>query len=75
MAGITSTTKGMSIAFSLVSSAMIGYIECIALAGGPLMMDGKDLGLTSGIQFSVRTGFSSLAGMTIYLHTHVMFPN
>jgi hypothetical protein len=67
MAGATSNTKGMAMAFSLISSAMIGYMECICLAGGPLMMESKDLGLASGVQFSVRTGLSSLAGMGPYI--------
>jgi len=61
LAAIDSSRKGMGIAFSIISSAGIGYMEVITLAGGPLMVDPKDIGLACGVQFAVRTGMSSLA--------------
>lgn len=61
MASIDSSRKAMAIAFSLLSSIGIGYMEVITLAGGPLMVDSKDIGLACGFQFAVRTGMSSLA--------------
>jgi hypothetical protein len=36
-------------------------MEVITLAGGPLMVDSKDIGLACGFQFAVRTGMSSPA--------------
>lgn len=52
----------MAIAFSLLSSMGIGYMEVITIVGGPLSVKTGDIGLASGLQFSARTAFSSLAG-------------
>ncbi|KAK5215234.1 hypothetical protein LTS03_011629 [Exophiala xenobiotica] len=61
MAGITEKTKGMAIAFSCISSTMIGYLDIICLAGAILEVDAKDIGLASGVAFTFRTALSSLA--------------
>jgi hypothetical protein len=62
MASATPNTKGRAIAFSLLSSMGIGYMEVITLVRGPLSVDPSEIGLASGLQFSVRTALDSLAG-------------
>jgi hypothetical protein len=57
----------MAIAFSLLSSIGIGYMEIITIVGGPLSVKPGDIGLASGLQFSTRTAFSSLAGKDSFL--------
>ena len=41
---------------------MIGYMEVLTLAGAPMMVDAKDIGLANGVEYTIRSGFSVLAG-------------
>ncbi len=40
---------------------MIGFMEVLTMAGAPLMVDPKDLGLANGIEFTTRGILSCLA--------------
>ncbi|OCK84372.1 siderophore iron transporter, partial [Lepidopterella palustris CBS 459.81] len=66
MAAATPHNKGLGIAFSLISSIGIGWMEAICLTGGPLMVDPANIGVATGVQFSARTGLSTLA-ISIYV--------
>jgi hypothetical protein len=66
MAAVSNDHKGRAIAFSILSSAMIGYMEVITLAGAPLMVDPKNIGLANGVEYTVRSGMSVLAGMPYF---------
>jgi hypothetical protein len=50
MAASTQDNKRMAIAFTLVAATMVGYMEVIAIRGGPVMVDLKDIGLANGVQ-------------------------
>ena len=63
MAAVSSSHESRAIVFSVISSIMIGYMEVLTLAGAPLMVDAKDIGLANGVEYTVRSGFSTLAGM------------
>jgi len=63
MAAVTASHISRAIVFSILSSMMIGYMEVLTLAGAPLMVDPKDLGLANGVEYTVRSGFSVLAGI------------
>lgn len=52
---------GRGIAFSIISSYAIGYIENICIVGAALHVDAKDIGHANGLQMSLRTVTSSLA--------------
>lgn len=54
MAKVTVDHKARAIVFSLISSAMVGLMEVITMAGAPLMVAPEDIGLANGIEFTVR---------------------
>lgn len=61
------------IIFSLLGGFGIGYLETICIAAAPLHLNAKNLGVASGIQFSLRTVLSGIASesptvLGIYLH-------
>ncbi|KAI1618323.1 fungal trichothecene efflux pump [Exophiala viscosa] len=62
----TSNSLTENVVFALIQSTAIGWAETICLAGGPLMLDVKDIGVATGFQFSIRTLLASLAD-TIYV--------
>ncbi len=53
----------MAIVFSLISGLMIGYMEVLTTGEGPRTLDPKDIGLAAGVQYTIRSAFSALAGM------------
>jgi hypothetical protein len=61
MAAVSAKHKGRAITFSILSSWMIGFMEVLTMAGAPLMVDPKDLGLANGIEFTTRGILSCLA--------------
>lgn len=54
MAKVTVDHKARAILFSIISSAMVGMMEVITMAGAPLMIEPEDMGLANGIEFTVR---------------------
>lgn len=54
MAKVTADNKARAVVFSLISSAMVGLMEVITMAGAPLMVAPEDIGLANGIEFTVR---------------------
>ncbi|KAL6240300.1 hypothetical protein RBB50_012787 [Rhinocladiella similis] len=69
MAGVTSHTENMAIAFSILSSICIGYTEVFTLVAAPMIADDKDIGVASGVEMFFRSGLSTFAGSlytTIY---------
>lgn len=62
MAAVTPDHKGRAISFSILSSVMIGWMEVLTMAGAPLVIDPKDIGVANGIEFSIRGILSGLAG-------------
>lgn len=62
MAAVTADHEARPVVLSLLASIMIGYMEVITLAGAPMMVDPKDIGLANGAEYTVRSGCSVLAG-------------
>jgi hypothetical protein len=74
MAASTQDNKGMAIAFTLIAATMDGYQEVITNGGGSEMVDPKAIGLANGVQYVIRSCFSTLTGtlqdvvlLTVYL--------
>lgn len=63
LAAIDVGSLGRTVAFSLISSMMIGWMEVVTMAGAPLMVEPKDLGIANGVEFSTRGIFCSLASI------------
>ena len=63
MGAVTTQNEARAIVFSILSSTMIGYMEVITLAGAPMMVEPQDIGLANGVEYTIRSGCSVLAGM------------
>ncbi|EXJ71824.1 uncharacterized protein A1O5_05634 [Cladophialophora psammophila CBS 110553] len=66
LAAADGSNLGFGIAMSLIGGSGIGYIETVCIAGAPLHLHPKDIGLANGAQYSLRTIFSSLSS-SIYV--------
>jgi hypothetical protein len=76
MAAVDQNTEAMVIRFSLISSAMIGYMETLTPAGGPPTVEAKDIGLASGVQYSLCSTVSVLARMlSLISYVLSIYPN
>jgi len=65
MAAVEPGKEAMAVVFSVISSTMIGIMETVTFVAGPLMVEEKDIGLANGVQFAIRSGASTLAGMSL----------
>jgi hypothetical protein len=62
LAAVTADGMVRCIVFGIIACTMIGYMEVLTLAGAPMTVDAKDIGLANGVEYTVRSGFSVLAG-------------
>lgn len=60
-AGVTYKDEVMLVAFTTISSFLLGYMEVIAQIGAPLAAKDKDVGVAYAVVGSFRTMMSALA--------------
>lgn len=54
-------TLALAVVFTLIASIATGWFEALSIAGAPLELDPKDIGMANGAQYSLRTIFASIA--------------
>lgn len=72
MAKVTVDHKARAVVFSIISSAMVGLMEVITMAGAPLMVAPEDIGLANGIEFTVRGILSCISSQCIQCHGQIV---
>lgn len=60
MATVVYPNEGRDVAFSLIISIMIGFMELITLAGAPLMGEAGDIGIANGFAYTIRGTLSAV---------------
>ena len=56
-----SLTLYLAIVFTLFASIATGWYEALSIAGAPMELDPKDIGMANGAQYSLRTIAASIA--------------
>jgi hypothetical protein len=72
MAKVTVDHKARAVVFSIISSAMVGLMEVITMAGAPLMVAPEDIGLANGIEFTVRGILSCISSQYSQSHGQII---
>jgi hypothetical protein len=61
MAGATASTRSLALAFTLIGSICLGYVENTAFTIAPFCIPAKDIGLALGLLGCVRASIASVA--------------
>jgi MFS family permease len=61
MAGATASTKSLALAFTIIGSICLGYVENVAFTIAPFCIPAKDIGLALGLLGCVRASIASVA--------------
>ncbi|KAF2434009.1 hypothetical protein EJ08DRAFT_694041 [Tothia fuscella] len=61
MAGATATTRSLALAFTIIASICLGYVENVAFTIAPFCIPAKDIGLALGLLGCVRSSVASVA--------------
>lgn len=61
MAAATSSTRALAIAFTLLASIMLGYLENVAFTIAPFCLPQKDIGLALGLLGCMRSSIATIA--------------
>lgn len=61
MAGATASTRSLAIAFTLLASIFLGYVENAAFTIAPFCIPPKDIGLALGLLGCMRSAIASVA--------------
>jgi predicted MFS family arabinose efflux permease len=69
MAATNQNTQTMALAFTILGSFMVGYVENLCVTIAPFVLDEKDIGLAVGILSSMRTW---IAGIALAIYTTVL---